>query len=299
MADIPIAHIDDEGSMRTLSLTLQSLHGPGYSFGLLRWGDTVELSSLADHVTYYFVVRAEDATIQLRPGDAVRGGMERDAYRPGDDGCARVTKHLRESLWPGDLFTLGPGADETFRLHGRGVAFRVVVRVSGYVPPRLALLRHLPDKPGGCAAYPGAFRREALPPDRAGTSEHDARGTNRINEHTLDMRFDRDPPPVCHYHGPVTSGSDGLVVHSETAIVLPRRVYGLPEVGERDQGHLVIYRNPAEDLTDQVRIPVTPGSIVVTPATPDGVMGHCFENVFAMLVAIPGFVGPYHVIDEP
>jgi hypothetical protein len=185
-------------------------------------------------------------------------------------------------------------------------------------------LRHLDDRPGGCAAYPGAFRREALPPVRPsllpkhgqeGEVDADRRGPNRVNEHTLDMRIDRDPRPRPHHHGLVTTGAGNTnavssVNHSETALVLPRNCYALPpfglgeslsqgsdsEAGHSETGHVIIYRQPATDPTDTITVPVRPGSIVVTPATGDGVVGHCFENAFAMLVAIPGFVSPHHNI---
>jgi hypothetical protein len=74
-------------------------------------------------------------------------------------------------------------------------------------------------------------------------------------------------------------------------------VYGLPEVDQADHGHIRLYRRPQADLSDQQVVPVRPGSIVVTPAAVDGVVGHCFENAFAMLVAIPGFVSPYNFIE--
>lgn len=109
--------------------------------------------------------------------------------------------------------------------------------------------------------------------------------------------MDRTPPPTRHYHGPVRVDESTYVNHTETALVLPRAVYGLPEVGDAEQGHVVIYRRPDEDPTDQVVIPVRPGSIVVTPATTTQIMGHAFENCLAMLVAIPGFVAPMSFID--
>src|SRR5690606_4613468 len=114
----------------------------------------------------------------------------------------------------------------------------------------------------------------------------------------LDMRIDRNPPPIHHYHGPVQIGEGELINHSETALVISRATYGLPDVDQRDEGHVVIYRRPADDPSDKVVIPVRPGSMVVTLATPDNVMGHVFENCFAMLVAIPGFVSPYNLIDR-
>ena len=297
MTELSIAHIDDVDSVSELMDHLQALHGPGYDFDLFRWDEATDLRAQPGRVTYVFVVRANDAMIRLCPGDRVRGGMDSDAYRQDSEELVLVTKHHLEPLCPGDVFTLRPDEETPLRLYGQGIAFRVVAEESGYAPPRLALLRNLVDKPGGCAAYPGAFRREALPPARAGTSESDPRGANRVNEHTLDMRIDRNPPPIRHYHGPVTAGAAGVVSHSEIAIVLSRSVYGLSEVDREDQGHLLIYRDPGNDPADIESVIVTPGSIVVTPATADVVLGHCFENVFAMLVAIPGFVAPYHMLE--
>src|SRR5690606_19305346 len=121
----------------------------------------------------------------------------------------------------------------------------------------------------------------------------DQRGVHRVNEHTLDMRRDRTPRPQPHHHGPVASANRVVVNHSETALVLPRASYHLPPFGDQSEtpesGRVIFYPNvgnPAE----RVVVPVRPGSILVTPATTAGIAGHCFENAFAMLVAIPGFV---------
>ncbi len=269
MTDIPIAHIDDEVSISELTDRLRAMHGPAYDFDVFRWDETTDLHAQAARVTYAFVVRADDAMIRLYPGDRVRGGVAVDAYCQDGEELSLVTKHHLEPLWPGDVFTVGPDEETPLRLFGQGVAFRVVAEESSYAPPRLALLRNLVDKPGGCASYAGAFRREALPPDRTRITETDARGTNRVNEHTLDMRIDRTPPPSPHFHGPVATGSDTQVTHSETAIVLPRGVYGLPEVDLPDTGSLRMYPDPVNDPGRFVRVPVSPGSIVVTPATAD------------------------------
>jgi hypothetical protein len=177
-------------------------------------------------------------------------------------------------------------------------AFQVIAEATAYPTPRLVLLRHLQDRPGGCAAYPGAFRREALPPQRMPDGTEDRRGPNRVNEHTLDMRPDRHPTPIKHYHGPVACTEGRSVSHSETALVLPRAAYGLPLVNGSEEGYAVLYPRPAEDPTECLTVPVRPGSILVTPATEAGAIGHCFANAFAMLVAIPGFVAPYRRIGE-
>jgi hypothetical protein len=91
-----------------------------------------------------------------------------------------------------------------------------------------------------------------------------------------------------------------VVNHSETAIILPRALYGLPPVNEPvdgiENGRVVIYRQAITYPTDTTVMPVRPGSVVVTPATTDGIAGHCFENAFAMLLAIPGFVSPHNAI---
>jgi hypothetical protein len=86
------------------------------------------------------------------------------------------------------------------------------------------------------------------------------------------------------------------VNHSETAIVLPRSVYGLPEPEDKSGDRIRLYLRPAADPAEFVEVPVWPGSVVVTPATPDGVAGHCFVNAFAMLIAVPGFVSPYRYL---
>ena len=137
-----------------------------------------------------------------------------------------------------------------------------------------------------------------LPPERPAESDADRIGVNRVNEHTLDMRPDRESTPKKHHHGPVQGPGNALFNHTETAVILPRSVYNLPEVDNAVEGHAVIYRNPTEGPSDNFTVPVRPGSIVVTPATRETIWGHCFENDFAMLVAIPGFVAPGGMIED-
>ena len=290
---IPIAHIDDPDAISALLNALRTLHGPPYEFAVGRWAGTVRLVAPLGRTVYRFLIGTTNATLQLQQGDLVRGPSAVGPYRIIDEALAETREVTREALWPGDVVT---ATTEPVTLTGSGVYFDVITETTDYPAPRAAFLRNLQDFPGGCAAYPGAFRREAIPPQRPAPDALDRRGVNRVNEHTLDMRIDRQPPPIRHYHGPVPLSNELVVNHSETAIVLPRAVYGLPEVDQTDAGHVVIYRRPAEDPTDAVVIPVRPGSIVVTPATPAGTMGHFFENFFAMLVAIPGFVAPYQMI---
>lgn len=271
---IPVGHIDDPGSMEKVLAALRMLHGPTYDFVLRRWHGMIAFGSQPGQIRHFFVIEAEQ-TCQV---------FSSLAGQPAP-------------LWAGDVFCIGPG-DEPIRVEGDGVALEVVTEASGYPAPRLVHLRTLADKPGGCAAYPGAFRREALPPVRPQEDSKDRRGVNRVNEHTLDMRYDRTPPPIRHYHGPILVGEDQLVNHSETAIVLSRAMYGLPPVNDNGEGHVIIYTAPATDPAAQVRVPVRPGSVVVTPASRETVMGHAFENAFAILIAIPGFVAPYHILGQ-
>lgn len=293
---VPVAHIDDPSALSTLLTALRTIHGPTYEFAVGRWSGEVTLVAPPGATLYRFLIETENAQIHLQRGDHVRGPSTTDSYRLLDQTWAEVTADHMEALWPGDVVTAA--GDRPVRLSGSGLYFEVTVETTSYCTPRAAFLRNLSDYPGGCAAYPGAFRREAMPPARPDPQAIDQRGENRINEHTLDMRMDRNPPPIRHYHGPIPVGDGEFVNHSETAIVLPRAVYQLPEADQPDEGHVLIYRQPTNDPTDTVRIPVRPGSIVVTPATTENTMGHCFENCFAMLVAIPGFVAPYHMIEE-
>lgn len=297
--DIPIARVDDIESMLTLIEALRRLHGSDYDFAIGRWAGRTRFEPRPGRAGYRFIIAANRGAVALRPGDLVRGPTPGGPYHDltGDGSQAEVTGTRVEALWPGDVIALAGDAQEALVLEGRGAYFEVTSEQTTYRAPKLTMLRHLTDKPGGCAAYPGAFRREALPPLRPAPHAADQRGPNRVNEHTLDMRIDRRPGPISHYHGPVSRGDGQTVNHSETAIVLSRSLYGLPEVDIPDSGHLVIYRRPAEDPADKVIIPVRPGSIVVTPATTGQVMGHRFENAFAMLLAIPGFVAPYHLIE--
>lgn len=298
---VPVAHIDDPSAISILLTTLRELHGPGYEFAVGRWGGSVRMIAPPGAVLYRFLIETAEATVQLQAGDQVRGPATIGPYQLLDDTVAMVTAAHCEALWPGDVVTADDQTPVT--LSGGGAYFEVTVEATDYRAPRAAFLRNLADHPGGCAAYPGAFRREAIPPQRPDKQGVDQRGVNRINEHTLDMRIDRNPTPIRHYHGPLVvvkhaTGEEEVVNHSETAIVISRAIYGLPEVAQPNEGHVRIYRQPAHDDTDTVTIPVRPGSIVVTPATPERTMGHCFENCFAMLIAIPGFVAPYHMIQE-
>lgn len=298
---VPVAHIDDPSAISILLTTLRELHGPGYEFAVGRWGGSVCMIAPPGAVVYRFLIETDGATIQLEPGDRVRGPASSQPYQFHNDTTATVTAAHGETLWPGDVVTADDQTPVT--LSGSGAYFEVTVEATDYPALRAAFLRNLPDHPGGCAAYPGAFRREAIPPQRPDKGAIDQRGVNRINEHTLDMRIDRSPTPIRHYHGPIVvgrheTGEEKVVNHSETAIVISRACYGLPEVDQPNEGHVLIYRQPAVNGTNTVAIPVRPGSIVVTPATPENTMGHCFENCFAMLIAIPGFVAPYHMIQE-
>ena len=61
----------------------------------------------------------------------------------------------------------------------------------------------------------------------------------------------------------------------------------------------MIYRDPLnKKASDAFIVPVRPGSLVVTPSTGERLYGHAFENAFAMLVAVPGFVAPYVMIPD-
>lgn len=291
---LPVAHVDDPSALAKLLDALRALHGPTYQFAVGRWAGQVRMIAPPGAVLYRFLIESDAATVTLQQGDQIRGPAADGPYTSEDGVVATVTATHHAELWPGDVVTADDHTPVT--LQGGGVYFEVTVEATAYPAPRAAFLRQLSDQPGGCAAYPGAFRREAIPPQRPPVDATDQRGINRINEHTLDMRFDRHPPPIRHYHGPIPTGDDMVVNHSETAIVLPRRTYGLPEVDRVDEGQVVIYRQPAVDPMDTVTIAVRPGTLIVTPATPEGTMGHCFENCFAMLIAIPGFVAPYHML---
>lgn len=290
--DIAVGHIGDDASIRGVLATLRDLHGAEYEFGLERWRGSKRLTAPPGRAIYLFVMETSPALIPLHPGDRVRGSTPGGPFRAGE-AFAEVTSPCRELLWAGDVVCIDAGASDGVVLEGSGTAFRVDAEATAYPLPRLAMLRYLESRPGGCAAYPGAFRREALPPQRAPEGAEDRRGPNRVNEHTLDMRSDRQPPPIKHFHGPVPCGHGQQVNHSETALILSRATYRLPLVDGSEEGEVHLYPRPVEDPSVTVRVPVRPGSILVTPATDAGGVGHCFRNAFAMLVAIPGFVAPY------
>lgn len=292
--DLPVAHIDDSDAVRDTIDALQSIHGSSYAFSLDRWDGQLEQTADVDRTHYLFIMRAEAASVSLKPGDDVRGPSPDGPYRSLDGAWAKVSEGHTAEVRPGDVLTVGEG-QRPIRLDGEGVCFTVTAEATGYPAPRLSMLRHLGSHPGGCASYEDAFRREALPPHEVEEGD-DARGMNRVNQHTLDMRVDRDPGPIKHYHGPVSTPS-GPVPHTETALVLPRSAYDLPPFEGEGSRRIRIYKQPSNNPSDSFNVPVQPGSIVVTPATEEQVFGHCFENTFAMLVAVPGFVAPLHMID--
>lgn len=299
-----VGHIDDAASMDAVCAALAAIHGESYSFRVARWQDAATLSAPAGRQHFYFVMQSDNAHIRLDVGQRVRGVPNTGPYQRLEEHWGEVTAAHEAELWPGDVLCVD--AEQHVAVNGKATCFQAEAEATAYPLPTVAFLRHLRDYPGGCAAYPGAFRREALPPMRAEADAADQRGPNRVNEHTLDMRFDRTPQPQPHHHGPVAieagSRSGGVVVnHSETALVLPRAIYDLPPIADRDNqemGRVVIYRQPTVNPADTEIVPVRPGSVVVTPATTDGVVGHRFDNAFAMLVAIPGFVSPHASIND-
>ncbi|HAA76248.1 TPA: hypothetical protein DCE37_14125 [Candidatus Latescibacteria bacterium] len=293
-SEIPVGHVTDVASIRALETAYQEIHGLEVSVTAGTWSNEAIQPPPSGKTAYRFVVSSEKAHLRLKSGDGVRGGIG-EAYEDVDPHPARISPGAEE-VWPGDALISNEKLG-SLDLSGSGVYFEVITVSTDYPAPKLSLLRNLSDHPGGCAPYYGAFRRETIPP--APTASGDPIGSNRVNEHTLDMRIDRQPPPTRHHHGTVT-GADGRVYnHTETAVVLPRSVYGRPPVGDGGAGHAVIYRDPLNKGTgDSFTVPLTPGSIVVTPSTTERLYGHCFENAFAMLVAIPGFVVPYELIPE-
>lgn len=295
--EIPVAHIDDPESVSDLLQALKAIHGRDYDFSVGRWHGDTSLDAPPGRTAFRFVIETENADIALAPGDRVRGPSPMGPYRDHDGPVAEVAARHCEAVWPGDAL-VSNAAMGRVELSGSGVYFEVVTETTAYSAPKVALLRNLEDRPGGCAAYPGAFRREAIPPERQPEGEADRVGRNRVNEHTLDMRPDRSPFPKKHHHGPIPVSGATLVNHSETAIILPRSAYNLPEVNQDPEGSAIIYRNPKRGSGDHFTIPVRPGSIVVTPATRDVLYGHCFANAFAMLIAVPCFGGPSGLIED-
>jgi hypothetical protein len=292
---IAVGHIADADSMDAVCKTLRVIHGEAYDFAVSGWQGEADLVVQPGRRRTYFIMDATDARVSLAPGHQIRGIPPAGPYQPLEEPqWAEATAPMQEAIWPGDVLCVDSA--QPLKVSGKATCFLVESEATAYPAPAAAFLRHLTDRPGGCAAYPGAFRRETLPPVRALADAPDKRGVNRVNEHTLDMRVDRDPRPQPHYHGPVAVGDGEVVNHSETALVLPRAVYGLPPVDDPESGRVVIYPQADSDPSHTQVIPVRPGSIVVTPATVDGVAGHCFENAFAMLLAIPGFVSPHNAI---
>jgi len=293
--EIPVAHIDDPESITLLVHKLKDLHGSEFDFNVQSWDGETTLCAPPQKTAFFFVMRAQKATIALMPKDRIRGPSLNGPYHIYQAPWAEVTAEHTEEIWPGDTIAANTEIGDT-KLTGSGIYYQVTTPTTSYCAPKLALLRNLENKPGGCAAYDNAFRREALPPEATDKTDH--MGANRVNHHTLDMRPDRTPLPTRHHHGQV-QGPSKMLNHTETALVLPRSVYGLPEVNANTEGHALFYRNPLTcGTSDAFTVPVKPGSIVVTPSTAKHLYGHCFENAFAMLIAIPGFVAPYVMIED-
>ncbi len=301
-ASIPVGHLDDQKSISNVIDDLHELHeGDGYRFSVDTWEGPTELGTGTFGARYIFVMRADEARVQLQEGDLVRGPSDTSTYKKLEDGYGTVIKNRTEAVWPGDSLST-TSSEKPLQIEGSGVYFSVQTEETDYPAPRLSMLRNLGSEPGGCASYDDAFRREALPPIPS-DDEQDDRGVNRVNQHTLDMRIDRDPGPIKHYHGTVSIGPNQSMPNSEIALVLPREMYDRPvfehEGTDRPaEGWMRLYRNPERDPSVTEIIPASPGSIVVTPATEEHVYGHCFENAFAMLVAIPGFVAPLNYVEE-
>lgn len=288
-SEIPTAHVDDEAATAALTDRLREIHGDPYAFAVDRWRERTVLEPDETRVSYHVVIEAEDCSVPVEPGDTVHGPPPDGPYREGDGPFPRATEPHAVEIRPGDVIALAPG-DDPVALAGAGSRFVVRTERTPYPAARVNLLRNVPDDAAGCAEYESAFRREVLPPVPSDDAD-DARGVNRINQHTIDMRHDRDPPPVQHCHAPVSAGDGRRVAHTETAIVLDRSTYDLPPV-EASDPHVRIFRRPHEDASDWFDLPVEPGSIVVTPATDDRVYGHAFRNAFAILVAVPSFTAP-------
>ncbi len=294
---LPVAHVDDPDSLERLSAIFQDLHGDDGRVAVRNFRGSVQIYPMPGRLVALCLLQTHEAGVSLYPGDLVRGPNSSTLCRPGDGDLYEITERTWEGLQPGDTVCVDGHSRSRATITGQGVYFEVSVPLTAYQAPRLTLLRNLPDKPGGCAAYTGAFRRESLPPVKTAPADPDQRGVNRVNMHALDMRTDRDPPPSRHHHGPVPINGTDKVNHSETALILPRSAYGLPSHARGEDEHVVMYLQPQTDPQVQVAVPVKPGSIVVTPGALDWTMGHAFENAFAMLVAVPGFVSPYRHLD--
>lgn len=290
------AHADDLEAAARVTGLLAQIHGAEYQFAVRAFRGATQFYPAPQRLVARFFLRTDDAAAVVYPGDLLRGPGADTRCRPADGDLHEITERSGEALWPGDTLCVDGRSRSMAAITGRGVYLEVSAPLTDYVAPRLTLLRNLPDRPGGCAAYPQAFRREALPPAATEAGAPDQRGSNRVNMHALDMRTDRAPPPSRHHHGPVPLDAHARAPHSETALILPRALYGLPPHAHRNAECVTLYPRPADDPAARVTVPVRPGSLVVSPATADWTVGHSFENAFAMLVAIPGFVSPYRYL---
>lgn len=288
-APVPTAHVDDEQSTTELAETLLAIHGGSVAVSIDRWEPGTVIEPPAARIAHHVVIDAENSSVTVSSGDRVRGRPPDGPYEAGDDIAVTATGAHEVALWPGDVLTLRPD-DEPLELAGTGTYLAVRTERTAYPAPRFAFVRHIQDDVGGCAEYDDAFRREVLPPVVSDV-DGDARGVNRLNQHTIDMRHDRDPQPVQHCHAPVTAGGGERVPHTETAIILDRARYDRPPV-EGSDPHVRLFRRPHEDDSDWVDVSVEPGTIIVTPATETETFGHGFRNAFAALVAVPSFTAP-------
>ncbi|MCC6165652.1 MAG: hypothetical protein IT329_00350, partial [Caldilineaceae bacterium] len=152
----PVAHIDDAASVAALLAALGDLHGPVYGFALGRWDGPARWTGRAGRAIYRFVMATEDARLIGAAGARLRGLPDHGDWSTRPDGMVETTGPWQAELWPGDVVALE--VETQLEVQGRGVYFEVTTELGGYAAPQAALLRHLPDKPGGCASYAGAFR---------------------------------------------------------------------------------------------------------------------------------------------
>lgn len=137
-------------------------------------------------------------------------------------------------------------------------------------------LRFLRDTAGGCSPGFDPFRR--LPTTWFSNYPNETNdGLNFFNNHVVNIPAENSPT---HFHPPVPIG--GGMAQTEFYLVLDPKEYNLSTAGE--ESFITLYPD-LNDLSQFATYSLQPGMFVYMPPG----TGHRGQNVFALIMAIPGF----------
>ena len=167
--------------------------------------------------------------------------------------------------------------DETLKVRGNFSCFSLehTNRQTSHTS-MLRRLRYLLDTAGGCSPGFAPFRRLPITwlPNYPGETGD---GLNFFNNHVVNIPAENSPS---HFHPEPAVG--GGLAQTELYLVLDPADYRLAMAGE--EPYIILYPNLA-DLSQYERHHLRPGMFVSIPP----MTGHRGMNVFAMIMAIPGF----------